>query len=81
MVEGTICVFELPDMNSNAVSSVTIPLTVGRASEDESDKVQNEFVVVRGSLEDVFEPTEKKFSSEMSDNGRVLAFPLGGGVT
>ena len=34
-MEGTICVLEPPDVNSNAVSSVMIPAVVGRASDDE----------------------------------------------
>ena len=60
-----------------------MPVAVGRVSDDddESDIVWNELVVVRGSLDDVLEPAEKKLSSEMSDKGRALAFPVGGGVT
>lgn len=38
-------------------------------------------MVVRGSLDDVLEPAEKKFSSDISDRGRALVLPLGGGVT
>lgn len=37
-MEGTICVLESPDVNSNAVSSVIIPVVVGRASDDEVDE-------------------------------------------
>ena len=77
-MEGTICVLEPLDMNSNTVLSVMIPVVVQCASDDEVKvSAKNKLVVVQGSLEEVLEPAEKKLSSEMSNGGCVLVLPLG----
>jgi hypothetical protein len=82
-VLGTICVFDSPLVNSNAVPSVTSPVVVRPSplllvlelsAEKKSDSEREP-----GTL-DVREPALKN-SSSLTLRARFLIFPVGGGVT